>query len=37
MNYWGEPNDVGGTCERCDCNGNIDMSVSNLWIAIGIE
>ncbi|KAF8376271.1 lam-1, partial [Pristionchus pacificus] len=27
MNYWGEPNDVGGTCERCDCNGNIDMSV----------
>ncbi|KAK6747437.1 hypothetical protein RB195_000562 [Necator americanus] len=27
MNYWGNPTEVGGTCERCDCNGNIDMAV----------
>ncbi|CAI4221000.1 unnamed protein product [Auanema sp. JU1783] len=26
-NYWGNPTEVGGTCERCDCNGNIDMGV----------
>lgn len=25
MNHWGNPTEVGGTCERCDCNGNIDM------------
>ncbi|VDD96150.1 unnamed protein product [Enterobius vermicularis] len=27
VNYWGTPNEVGGTCERCECNGNIDYSV----------
>ncbi|KAK5978279.1 Laminin subunit beta-1, partial [Trichostrongylus colubriformis] len=27
MNYWGNPTEVGGSCERCDCNGNIDMAV----------
>ncbi|KFD63486.1 hypothetical protein M514_06434 [Trichuris suis] len=29
MNYWGNPNEVGGSCERCDCNGNIDFDVPN--------
>ncbi|EFP07181.1 hypothetical protein CRE_13469 [Caenorhabditis remanei] len=27
QNHWGSPREVGGTCERCDCNGNIDMSM----------
>uniref|UniRef100_A0A1I7WMT3 Laminin EGF-like domain-containing protein n=1 Tax=Heterorhabditis bacteriophora TaxID=37862 RepID=A0A1I7WMT3_HETBA len=27
VNYWGNPTEVGGSCERCDCNGNIDMTV----------
>uniref|UniRef100_A0A0N5AN25 Laminin subunit beta-1 n=1 Tax=Syphacia muris TaxID=451379 RepID=A0A0N5AN25_9BILA len=27
VNYWGNPTEVGGTCERCDCNGNIDFNV----------
>ncbi|KRX40478.1 Laminin subunit beta-1 [Trichinella murrelli] len=26
-NYWGNPNELGGSCERCDCNGNIDFDV----------
>ncbi|PAV69963.1 hypothetical protein WR25_10914 [Diploscapter pachys] len=28
-NYWGNPNEVGGTCEKCDCNGNIDFRVED--------
>lgn len=27
MNYWGNPTEVGGSCEQCDCSGNIDMTV----------
>ncbi|KJH49213.1 laminin EGF-like protein [Dictyocaulus viviparus] len=27
LNYWGNPTEVGGSCEQCDCNGNIDMTV----------
>lgn len=27
VNYWGNPNELGGTCEACDCNGNIDVTV----------
>lgn len=24
--YYGDPNEVGSTCEACSCSGNIDMS-----------
>uniref|UniRef100_A0A7E4V2G9 Laminin subunit beta-1 n=1 Tax=Panagrellus redivivus TaxID=6233 RepID=A0A7E4V2G9_PANRE len=27
LNFWGNPKEVGGSCEKCDCNGNIDPSV----------
>ena len=27
INYWGNPQDIGGSCEPCECNGNIDRSV----------
>ncbi|MFH4984454.1 hypothetical protein AB6A40_011163 [Gnathostoma spinigerum] len=27
VNYWGNPGELGGTCERCECNGNIDPAV----------
>ncbi|VDK28557.1 unnamed protein product [Gongylonema pulchrum] len=27
VNHWGNPNELGGTCEPCDCNGNIDVLV----------
>lgn len=26
-NYFGSPNEIGGSCEKCDCNGNIDYAV----------
>uniref|UniRef100_A0A914ULJ9 Uncharacterized protein n=1 Tax=Plectus sambesii TaxID=2011161 RepID=A0A914ULJ9_9BILA len=29
INYWGNPSEIGGSCERCDCNGNIDFAVPN--------
>lgn len=25
-NHWGNPKEVGGSCERCDCNNNIDFA-----------
>ena len=25
-NFWGSPNNYGGSCESCQCNNNIDMS-----------
>lgn len=28
VNFWGNPTEVGGSCVRCDCNGNIDMNVA---------
>ncbi|KAL3094721.1 hypothetical protein niasHS_006016 [Heterodera schachtii] len=27
VNYWGNPREIGGSCEKCDCNGNIDLNV----------
>lgn len=27
VNYWGNPREIGGSCEICDCNGNIDRNV----------
>lgn len=36
VNYWGNPTEVGGSCERCDCNGNIDMAVSSLSLTLDI-
>uniref|UniRef100_A0A0K0EAE9 Laminin subunit beta-1 n=1 Tax=Strongyloides stercoralis TaxID=6248 RepID=A0A0K0EAE9_STRER len=27
VSFWGNPRELGGTCEKCDCNGNIDQSV----------
>uniref|UniRef100_A0AC35F6W6 Laminin subunit beta-1 n=1 Tax=Panagrolaimus sp. PS1159 TaxID=55785 RepID=A0AC35F6W6_9BILA len=27
INYWGNPQDIGGSCEPCECNGNIDRGV----------
>ncbi|VDN83513.1 unnamed protein product [Brugia pahangi] len=27
VNHWGNPNELGGTCEPCECNGNIDVNV----------
>lgn len=26
-NFWGNPREIGGSCERCDCNDNIDPAV----------
>uniref|UniRef100_A0A0N5BNI8 Laminin subunit beta-1 n=1 Tax=Strongyloides papillosus TaxID=174720 RepID=A0A0N5BNI8_STREA len=26
-NYWGNPKDFGGLCEKCECNGNVDPTV----------
>ncbi|VDK43423.1 unnamed protein product [Anisakis simplex] len=34
INHWGNPNELGGSCERCDCNGNIDLSVENSCDAV---
>uniref|UniRef100_A0A915C6Q9 Laminin subunit beta-1 n=2 Tax=Parascaris TaxID=6254 RepID=A0A915C6Q9_PARUN len=34
INHWGNPNELGGTCERCDCNGNIDLSVEGSCDAV---
>ena len=28
VNFWGNPREIGGSCERCDCNGNIDFNVN---------
>uniref|UniRef100_A0AC35UH10 Laminin subunit beta-1 n=1 Tax=Rhabditophanes sp. KR3021 TaxID=114890 RepID=A0AC35UH10_9BILA len=25
-NYWGNPKDSGGSCQKCDCNGNINFN-----------
>ncbi|KAI3416331.1 hypothetical protein GPALN_005866 [Globodera pallida] len=27
VNFWGNPREIGGSCEKCDCNGNIDWNV----------
>lgn len=27
LNFWGNPREIGGSCEKCDCNGNIDFNV----------
>lgn len=27
QNYWGNPTETGGSCEKCDCNGNIDRNI----------
>ena len=27
VNFWGNPREIGGSCEKCDCNGNIDPNV----------
>lgn len=29
LNYWGNPTEAGGSCEKCDCNGNIDRKIPN--------
>jgi laminin, beta 1 len=26
-NYFGNPDEPGGTCQQCDCNNNIDISI----------
>ena len=26
-NYFGSPDEPGGTCQQCDCNNNIDISI----------
>ncbi|KAI6223535.1 Laminin subunit beta-1 [Aphelenchoides fujianensis] len=26
LNHWGNPREVGGSCEKCDCNDNIDRN-----------
>ncbi|KAI1733245.1 laminin EGF domain-containing protein [Ditylenchus destructor] len=26
VNYWGNPREIGGSCEKCDCNDNIDRT-----------
>ncbi|CEF62050.1 Usherin [Strongyloides ratti] len=28
-NYWGNPKEIGGLCEKCECNGNVDPTVEN--------
>uniref|UniRef100_A0A914C176 Laminin subunit beta-1 n=1 Tax=Acrobeloides nanus TaxID=290746 RepID=A0A914C176_9BILA len=27
LNFWGNPQEIGGSCERCDCNDNIDRTI----------
>ncbi|KAI6236382.1 Laminin subunit beta-1 [Aphelenchoides besseyi] len=27
LNYWGNPREIGGSCEKCDCNNNIDRNL----------
>ncbi|VDN04221.1 unnamed protein product [Thelazia callipaeda] len=34
LNYWGNPNELGGSCEPCDCNGNIDVTVEGSCDAV---
>uniref|UniRef100_A0A0K0EC03 Laminin subunit beta-1 n=2 Tax=Strongyloides stercoralis TaxID=6248 RepID=A0A0K0EC03_STRER len=28
-NYWGNPKEIGGLCEKCECNGNVDPTVED--------
>ncbi|VDN07204.1 unnamed protein product [Thelazia callipaeda] len=34
LNHWGNPNELGGTCEPCDCNGNIDVTIEGSCDAV---
>jgi len=29
VNFWGNPREIAGSCEKCHCHDNIDFNVSN--------
>lgn len=30
VNFWGNPREIGGSCEKCHCHDNIDFNVIKL-------